>query len=393
MKNILIFVFLIFGSGLFCAPQDKMNAEVFDAAINEVAKFHYDGKFRQKYAEKINYFRQKSLKSVNFTELGRVLNEFFRQLDDSHLGVAVPSEKAEKIFVPLKNDARLLESDGKVLVCETSRSSVFKCGDELLSVNGCKADVNARTGAAFQLNHKLSFGTPGTEMQAVIIRDGKKMTVRYIAERLQRMPDIFKFGVMPAMPEEYTSKLIDERTGYIRFGLFSPNIVQKFKKDINTIFLKVPKLIIDLRSNSGGLILMGVHMASFLSGKRVDFGKMIIDGQPLNPKSYPQKKRWRGKVFILVGRNSYSTAEIFALAMQQSASAVVIGEKTSGMCLPSVFVPLPHGFKLQTVAGDYISAGGFRPEGRGMMPQIVIKNSAESLKNNRDMPIEYIRNL
>ena len=321
----MIFVFLIFGSGLFCAPQDKMNAEVFDAAINEVAKFHYDGKFRQKYAEKINYFRQKSLKSVNFTELGRVLNEFFRQLDDSHLGVAVPSEKAEKIFVPLKNDARLLESDGKVLVCETSRSSVFKCGDELLSVNGCKADVNARTGAAFQLNHKLSFGTPGTEMQAVIIRDGKKMTVRYIAERLQRMPDIFKFGVMPAMPEEYTSKLIDERTGYIRFGLFSPNIVQKFKKDINTIFLKVPKLIIDLRSNSGGLILMGVHMASFLSGKRVDFGKMIIDGQPLNPKSYPQKKNAGAAKFsslsaeILTARRRFSLWQCSSQHRQSSS--------------------------------------------------------------------------
>ena len=391
MKKFLIPILLTLLYPLFAIPQNDINTEVFNAVISEILKFHYDGNFRQKYAETITSFRQRAEKSVNSAELGRILNAFFRQLSDSHFNIIVPSSQVKQSVLPLKNDIKLLESNGKVLICECPANSVFKCGDELLAINNETPDRNNRIGAAIQLAHKLQFGIPGNIIKADIIRNNRKMSVQYTAERLTEMPIFFKLGEMPLIPENYNSKIIDRNTGYISFNHFTPHAVQMLKKDINSKFRNIQKLIIDLRNNSGGLILMGVNMASFLSGKKVDFGKMIISGQPLTPKSYPQKNRFYGKVFILVDRNSYSTAEIFAQSMHDSGSAVVIGEKTAGMCLPSVFISLPHGFRLQTVAGDYISSSGKRLEGKGFTPPIVIKNTPDSLKSNRDMLIEYVR--
>ena len=74
--------------------------------------------------------------------------------------------------------------------------------------------------------------------------------------------------------------------------------------------------------------------------------------------------------------------------MMEAADAVLIGETTSGMCLPSVALPLPHGFKLQTVAGDYVSRQNYRIEGRGVVPQKIVKISSADIISGRDPQLE-----
>ena len=390
-KHFIFFIFFIFTAIISAADitQKKINADVFDAVISEISKNHYDGNFRQKYAHKINEFRQKSVKSVNNDELARCINHFFRQLKDSHFGINAPSTYS-KNTVLLENSVRLIESDSKVLVSEILPGSVFCRGDEILSVNGRVPDPNSRTGKALQIFHMLNIGEDSKKMQVEIIRNNQKITVEFKSRRLQKKLSFFKLGEMPALIEDYKSHLLDKSTGYIRFNIFTPNAVQNLKKDVRTIFRNTPKLIIDLRNNDGGLIMMGVSMASFLHDERVNFGTSVISGQPLNPKSFPQKERYKGRIYILIGRNSYSTAEIFAQSMKEANAAEIIGEKSSGMCLPSAFIALPHGFKLQTVMGDYFSAGNYRIEGNGVIPDKIIKISPAQLKNNSDPLIEYV---
>lgn len=396
MKSILLLIIFALAN-LLAGAERKVNSEVFDAVIREVSKFHYDGNFRQKYAQTIKKFRQKALQAKNNDELGKKINEFFRQIPDSHLGIMAPPDKKAGNTVLLQNDITLLESGGKVLVYEVTGNSgaakILKKGDEILSLNDFSPDPNARIGMAVQLKNKLAVGVLHEKNHIVFIRNGKKMSGSFVNLKLKKMPPLFKLGEMPPLPEFYSSKMLDSQTGYIRFDIFTPASLLKLRQDVRTKFKNTPKLVIDMRSNMGGLIMLGVNSASFLCGKRVDFGTMTIDKQQLTSKSYPQKDRYKGKIFILIGRNSYSTAEIFAQSMKEAGQAVLIGEKTSGMCLPSVALPLPHGFTLQTVVGDYVSSKNYRIEGKGVIPEKIIKLDSKNLALGRDAQIEFIKSL
>ncbi|MBR2509298.1 MAG: hypothetical protein IKB71_06080 [Lentisphaeria bacterium] len=391
MKKFLFLTFFAF-LGVLGAVQTEINQDVFDALLKDVSKFHYDSNFRQKYAQEIKSARPGIIKSGNNGELGRKINEFLRRLPDSHLAVMPPADENSRKNVPLQNDITLMESGGRVLVYSVSGNSgaekVLQRGDEIVSVNGFIPDRNARIGMAVQLKSKFSFGIPGEKSSVEFIRSGRKMRKSFVNVRLKKMPKLFKLGEMPALPEFYQSKMLDSNTAYVRFDIFTPESLLNLRQDVKSKFKNVPVMVIDLRNNMGGLIVIGVNMASFLSSKRVDFGTMTIGGQKLNPKSYPQKDRYKGRIFILIGRNSYSTAEIFAQAMMEAADAVLIGETTSGMCLPSVALPLPHGFKLQTVAGDYVSRQNYRIEGRGVVPQKIVKISSADIISGRDPQLE-----
>ena len=55
-KYFLFLFFCLLGAAIHGAdvPQKKINTDVFDAVISEITAKHYDGNFRQKYAQKIN---------------------------------------------------------------------------------------------------------------------------------------------------------------------------------------------------------------------------------------------------------------------------------------------------------------------------------------------------
>ena len=56
--------------------QKNINQTVFDAVINEIAKNHYDGNFRQNYAQKIKKFRQTNFGEI-FVNFIQILLFFF----------------------------------------------------------------------------------------------------------------------------------------------------------------------------------------------------------------------------------------------------------------------------------------------------------------------------
>ncbi len=70
---------------------------------------------------------------------------------------------------------------------------------------------------------------------------------------------------------------------------------------------------------------------------------------------YPQTNIYDGKIVILTDYGSASTSEIFAAGMQEIGRAKVIGEKSAGAVLPSVFEKLPNGATFQYVISDYKS--------------------------------------
>ncbi len=82
------------------------------------------------------------------------------------------------------------------------------------------------------------------------------------------------------------------------------------------------------------------------------------------------------------------TSEVFAAGMQETGRAVVVGERSAGMILLSVFEKLPTGALFQYAISDYKSPKSILIEGRGVEPDAEIKQTRAALLEGRDLPLE-----
>jgi carboxyl-terminal processing protease len=108
----------------------------------------------------------------------------------------------------------------------------------------------------------------------------------------------------------------------------------------------------------------------------------------INFAVYPQQDPYKGKVVILIDGRSASTSEIFAAGLQEIGRAKVVGERSAGAALPSVFEKLPTGAVFQYAIGDFKSPEGTLIEGRGVAPDLEVKLTRKELLRSRDPQLE-----
>lgn len=186
----------------------------------------------------------------------------------------------------------------------------------------------------------------------------------------------------------YEARMLDDKNGYLRFNIFVPEVARQFRKDRRRgIFRDAKNIIIDLRGNPGGILLSAEWLGAWCFPVKVPLGTLIVDGVKLEPVSEPQKGCFNGKVVVLTDGDSASTSELFAAAVQDSKTGIVVGSRTMGACLPSLFLKLPSGFRLQTVSGDVKRASGKKIEKIGVTPDIPVENG---FKNGQDQVLAKV---
>jgi carboxyl-terminal processing protease len=201
-----------------------------------------------------------------------------------------------------------------------------------------------------------------------------------------------RFGHFPPISVRLEDRLLAEgRVGYIGFNVFMPVIAARFADALSAQReAGIEALIIDLRGNPGGLAGMVMGLSGWIVGDRAAaLGVMKMRQAELrfivNPRA--RNDRFHGPVAILVDGLSASTSELFAAGLQELGRAVVVGETSAGMSLPSVIEALPDGDLLQLVTADLHTPGGARIEGVGVTPDVVVSLDTESLLAGGDAQI------
>ncbi len=148
-----------------------------------------------------------------------------------------------------------------------------------------------------------------------------------------------------------------------------------------------PGVVIDLRQNPGGDAAALGRMIGEFFPRRVNMGTFVTR-RGIDDRLYSWRwlgsAQYRGPVAVLVSAASASSAEIFAAVMQFHERARILGEKTGGVVLASRFFPLPGGGRLQMSIDDYLAPDGTRLEGRGVIPDEVVVQTPEDLRDGRD---------
>ena len=89
-----------------------------------------------------------------------------------------------------------------------------------------------------------------------------------------------------------------------------------------------------------------------------------------------------------MNKYSGSAAEMAAAALKETVDATVIGEKSAGQVIVSILGTLPHGFQIQYPITDYITIGGRRLEGTGLLPDIMATDPKVLRPDVKDEPME-----
>ncbi len=185
-------------------------------------------------------------------------------------------------------------------------------------------------------------------------------------------------GNLPPLFTEFEAKRLAGGIGYIRFNAFVPMLMKKVCAALREMH-DAPALIIDLRGNQGGLLGMIGGLAGLLEQSPANLGSVKTRTGYNSVFAFPQRVPYTGPLAILIDGSTLSAGEIFAAGLQETFRAVIVGDVSAGNTLPSGIVKLPTGAVFQYAFGNYQTPNGIFLEGRGVIPDRIVKLDRRTL--------------
>ena len=246
--------------------------------------------------------------------------------------------------------AVISQKDKKVFITEIYQGmpaykAGLRAGDVFVSVDGNSTDGKSTSDVSSMLR-----GVPQTTVKVVVSRLGVKENLKFDVVRENVVIDPIPYYGM-----------LSGNVGYINITSFTDLSYSSFSKAFSSLKSKgMTSLVIDLRSNPGGLLSEAVKILNMF----VSRGSMLV-------YTKGKEKKWDSEyratdapvdtnmpIVVLVNRNSASASEIVSGALQDLDRAVILGERTYGKGLVQTTRDIPYGGSLKvTIAKYYIPSG------------------------------------
>jgi len=193
----------------------------------------------------------------------------------------------------------------------------LQAGDRIVRING---EPTKGKGIAEIVNTLR--GKPGTQVTITIEREGVESPIDYTITRA-----VIKIKAVPL-----ATRIGD--VGYIRLARFSKVAGDEVEAALRDLMAQgIEGLILDLRSNPGGLLVEACEVAD----KFLEEGKLIVstkgrvgDQNRHYYSEHPPVLDPKVPLVVLVDRGSASASEIVAGAIQDHDRGLIVGEQTFG---------------------------------------------------------------
>jgi carboxyl-terminal processing protease len=387
----------------------EVRQETFDIVWRTVKEKHFDptlggldwNKVREQYAPLAAGAKSNG-------EFYGVLRQMLGELHQSHFNIIPPEavvddDSSEPRGGSIGIDLRLI--DGQAIITHVEQgsraaSAGLRPGFIIKKVNDMTVEqVFARFAKSTESQSMIALRITRTILARIDGAPETTVRIAYLDERDQPLEATVtrerlkgemspRFGNFPPQYTEFESSRLASGIGYIRFNIFVNLLMDRIRAAIRSMS-DAPGIIIDLRGNPGGFGGMAPGIAGVLAKEQSSLGTMTMRaGSTQRFAFFPQANAYLGPVVILTDGSSASTSEIFAGGMQELGRAVVVGERTAGAALPSIFFKLPTGAIFQYAIGDFKTPKGTIIEGRGVAPDVEVKLTRRSLLEGRDAQLD-----
>ena len=206
--------------------------------------------------------------------------------------------------------------------------------------------------------------------------EGSQVSVTYRRDNTETTVVLTRATVtMPAT----TTELLDGHIGYIRCTTFGDETVGHFKDGIEAYREQADIWIVDLRSNLGGATEAATTAASLFTGTGW-YMALLRDGSGSYSAYYATEDAMTlHPVIVLVDPYSASSSEIFAAAIQSTASGIVLGTRTYGKGVAQIvmdkeYMPdyFPDGDAIKITSFRFYSPIGNTTDQVGVIPDLLL---------------------
>ena len=302
---------------------------------------------------------------VDSLEVGRIEREgvdaMLSALDP--YTVYVPEEEQEDFQMMLSNTyggigAVIYKPDvnGNVQINEPYAGSPaakagLRCGDEIETIDG-----ETTHGLTSQQCSDKMRGKPGTQVVFRVkkLRGGPTWQAGEVVEILVTRERI-------ALPSIEYVDMLNDQDGYVLMTKFTDGVGQGIRDAYNSLKKKgMKRLVLDLRSNGGGLLNEAVNIVSLFvpKGSVVVTSKGRLAGTEQVYKTTTDPIDLEIPIVVLVDSGSASASEIVSGALQDMDRATIIGTRTYGKGLVQSIRPLPYDGQLKVTTAKYYTPSG-----------------------------------
>jgi carboxyl-terminal processing protease len=199
----------------------------------------------------------------------------------------------------------------------------------------------------------LTSGTPNTKLSISYLRHGTKSELkRQLTRQTISIPNVPYYGTIDE----------DEKIGYILLTSFSLGAAREVKDALQSLKKKydIESLILDLRSNPGGLLHEAVELVNLFiptgyevvstRGRVTQWDNVYMTRHAPVDTLIP--------LAVVVNRMSASASEIVAGAIQDLDRGVVVGQRTFGKGLVQTTRQLTYNAQLKITTSKYYIPSG-----------------------------------
>ncbi len=397
-------------------------------------------------------------------EFNLLMSEFLNRLGDGHTDYRFPDKLIRETgFLPFH--LCYLEKEWYLMEVPAGRGEFLLA--KITGVNGEKVSDFLERCLRY-IYHIGNYANPGKLeeiMPFLLLKEGNE---------LETSCGIFRFDLVPEMPELVGVKKISQRSDYSGGGALSDS-TKGLEKDIkyqkisdkkisfcvydsNVLYIRMDSflysgvaeeissvlsdfhsisgVILDVRKNIGGMTVYAAEVAElFIPGefsgsmkktrqmKGIDlssgsqYAKMgderinrsikegFCNAEEINRclRTYKnmyyheyrdsfgkpgQQEMFKGKVILLTSRETISAAEDFTAMFKSTHRALIIGSPTFGSTGTPFLKRLRLGGSFRICSVGYRLLDGTEFIGRGIMPDILLEESAEDFANGRDVVLD-----
>ncbi|MBQ4340721.1 MAG: S41 family peptidase [Firmicutes bacterium] len=242
-----------------------------------------------------------------------------------------------------------------------AKKAGVKDGDIIVAVDDVRYSGEELSQAAEALR-----GPKGTKVKMTVSRDGEIMH--------------FELKRAPIEDVSVYSNVIENNIGYIRITSFVANTSELFEEELASLEKKnVSGLVIDIRSNGGGLVNESVEIADMLMNEAV----VVYAEDGKGEKTYYKTKDGRTplKYVVLVNKGTASASEILAAGIQCNEEGTVLGETTFGKGIIQKSWRLTNGDGAEITIAQYFTSNGEVIHKKGITPDVVSELKEEDIED------------